>query len=403
MVDDYQDDQFINIPMYRPTIYIQNDRKNCYAPIAEVSRCWASNTPPKFTHDLQENPDAAFLKAATVEELFALLPTLLQLHSEKIPILLLCDHQGHLAELTAELNISFASTSIDSATASGILYGILQRQDELSILRSKVGLMSTLRTTLQDDIDQLNSDLSSAATLQKEFMSSDGEPVHGIYFNTLWRPTGVVSGDMYDITKLDDDHISFFIADAIGHGMQGAMLAMAITKALEGCRTDHNGNYKEPSVVLDILNKSILDRNGSTARFATAMYGVINCKRRTMTIAGAGHPPALWINGTNTPKLLESKGPLLGIFSDADFPQSTIKLESNDRVILYSDGFEDVLELRSKNTDLPPYLQVMFDIGCEHDNIVDGISTILDRQNEHHDDLTMLCLHVGTLVSKRAA
>ena len=122
-----------------------------------------------------------------------------------------------------------------------------------------------------------------------------------------------------------------------------------------------------------------------------------------MTIVGAGHPPALCINGTNTPHLLQSKGPLLGIFSDADFPQSTIKLESNDRVILYSDGFEDVLELRSKNTDLPPYLQVMFDIGCEHDNIVDGISTILDRQNEHHDDLTMLCLHVGTLVSKIAA
>ena len=123
----------------------------------------------------------------------------------------------------------------------------------------------------------------------------------------------------------------------------------------------------------------------------------------TMKIAGAGHPPALWINGTNTPKLLESKGPLLGIFSDADFPQSTIKLQSNDRVILYSDGFEDVLDLRSKKTNLPPYLQVMFDIGCEHDNIVDGISTILDRQSEHHDDLTMLCLHVGTLVSKIAA
>ena len=122
-----------------------------------------------------------------------------------------------------------------------------------------------------------------------------------------------------------------------------------------------------------------------------------------MTIAGAGHPPALWMNGTDAPTLLESQGPLLGIFPDSKFPQTTITLGSDDRIIFYSDGFEDVLELPSKNSNLPPYLQVLFDIGCEHKNIIDGVNTILDRQTAHHDDLTMLCLHAQTHVSRLAA
>ncbi|MBC8202418.1 MAG: serine/threonine-protein phosphatase [Planctomycetes bacterium] len=389
--------------MYRPTIFIQELGATRFQPQIDVARCWAGTAPPKFTKSLSDHPDAAFLHAATVEALLDLLPTLLQLHAENIPILLLCDNQEHLAELTSELDVIVASMRTDGSTASGILYGMLQREDELSILRSKVGLMSTMRTTLQEDIDQLNDDLHSAAMLQQEFMSSHTQAVHSIYFNTLWRPTGVVSGDMYDITKLDDDHISFFIADAIGHGMPAAMLAMAISKALAGCRTNAEGNFTSPSAVLSTLNKAILDRNGDTARFATAMYGVINCKTRSLTIAGAGHPAALWMQGSSGTEILESQGPLLGIFDDAEFPEQTVTIGDDDRVIFYSDGFEDALDECTMKTGLPSHLQSIYNIGCATNNIVAAVEQLLDTKTTHHDDLTMLCLHAPAHVAKIAA
>ncbi len=389
--------------MYRPTIYIKNQSTTVLQLEMDVVRCWAGTTPPKFTNDIADHLDAAFLHAATVEELLDLLPTLLQLHSEKIPVLLLCDNQEHLVELTNELDIIVASASTDMATSSGILYGMLQREDELSVLRSKVGLISTMRTTLQDDIDQINIDLNSAAMLQQEFMACHCEPVHSMYFNTLWRPTGVVSGDMYDITKLDDDHISFFISDAIGHGMPAAMLAMAISKALAGCRIDADGNYTSPSKVLSTLNQAILDRNGNNARFATAMYGVIDCKTRVLTIAGAGHPAALWMKGSCETEMLESEGPLLGIFKETDFPEHTVKIGSDDRVIFYSDGFEDALDTCNIKSGLPAHLQAMYNIGCANDNIVKAIENVLDTKTSHHDDLTMLCLHAPAHVANIAA
>ncbi len=389
--------------MYRPTILIQDQCTPRLKPQIDVGRCWAGPTPPHFTKNIADGPDAALLHASSVEELLELLPTLLQLHAERIPALLLCDHQDYLSELTSSLDIIVANTKIDSATASGILFGLLQREDEVSILRSKIGLMSTMRTSLQEDIDQMNNDLNSAAMLQQEFMSSHTEPVHSIYFNTLWRPTGVVSGDMYDITKLDDDHISFFIADAIGHGMPAAMLAMAISKALAGCRTDALGTFTSPSKVLTTLNQAILDRNGNNARFATAMYGVINCKTRSLTIAGAGHPAALWMQGASKTELLGSEGPLLGIFEGADFPEQTVTIGDDDRVIFYSDGFEDALDESTIKSGLPSHLQAIYNIGCTNENIVKAIGALLDGKTSHHDDLTMLCLHAPAHAANIAA
>jgi serine phosphatase RsbU (regulator of sigma subunit) len=389
--------------MYRPTIFIQANLESQSIQKSDIARSWAGSVAPRFTVNFEDKPDVAFLHADSVEDLLHVLPTLLQLHSESIPTLLLCDNQEHLEDLTVELDITIANTEIKGEAASGILFGMLQREEELAILRSKVGLMSTLRTSLQEDIDQLNDDLTSAAVLQQEFMSTHTDPVHGLYFNTLWHPTGVVSGDMYDITKLDDDHISFFLADAIGHGIPAAMLAMAIAKALAGCRKDRDGNFNEPSAVLNALNHSILDRNATTARFATAMYGVINCKTRTLKIAGAGHPSALWFRESDTPTLLDSKGPLLGIFPDAEFPSETISLGNNDRVLFYSDGFEDALCTNDEASDLPAHIRSFYNIGTKNKNIVAYVEKYLEAKKSHHDDLTMLCLHAPSHVVNLAA
>ncbi|MBC8523648.1 serine/threonine-protein phosphatase [PVC group bacterium] len=388
--------------MYRPTIFIQKKRDDVTAQF-ELSRQWAGIAPPRFTNDFELKPDAAFFRATTSQELLDLLPILLQLHSESIPVLLLCDNQEELSELTSELDIVIASTTTDGPTASGIIFGMLQRQDEVSILRSKVGLMSMMQSNLQEDIDKINEELNSAASLQKEFISSDTSPLHGMHFNALWRPTGVVSGDIYDITKLGDNHISFFIADAIGHGMPAALLSVVLSKTLSSCRTTHEGEFTEPCKVLKVLNEALLDRNGTNARFATAIYGIIDCKTRSLTLAGAGHPPALWIQSNNKTTLLDSKGPLLGVFTDESFVQETVTLGDNDRVVFYSDGFEEVLTANSTTSDLPTHLQAICNFGMKNDNIIESVSNYLNQNAQQTDDLTMLCLHTTSSSVRLAA
>jgi serine phosphatase RsbU (regulator of sigma subunit) len=45
-------------------------------------------------------------------------------------------------------------------------------------------------------------------------------------FTRSSRPAGYVSGDLYDVMRLDEKHVGFYMADAVGHGMPAALLTM---------------------------------------------------------------------------------------------------------------------------------------------------------------------------------
>ncbi|MAI67304.1 MAG: hypothetical protein CMJ26_05455 [Phycisphaerae bacterium] len=365
--------------------------------IADEIMCkWPNGLPPTFSFKATTDCDVAVLFAFTEQEVLELLPRVLELQSSSVPVVLCCDEFGSINELLEDLDITTLACDPNPSVLAGVLFGILQRSEQVSQLRGQVGFVRKLHENLQVDLDLLQDELETAATIQREFMSNEVQEVHGISFSTLWRPASVVSGDMYDITQLDDDHVAFFIADAIGHGISAAMLAMMLTRTLSAHRYNENGKYAEPKEILRHLNAALLERSGNHTRFATAAYGILNCKTNVLTFAGAGHPPALLSRFGATPTLLNSDGPLLGVFETEEFPQQSVQLTAGDTLLLYSDGFEHALgNEECRKNELPTFLQSMHGF-CAHatgdvlDNINSYLNTSLVKSAE--DDLTMICL-----------
>ena len=56
-------------------------------------------------------------------------------------------------------------------------------------------------------------------------------------------------------------------------------------------------------------------------------------------LGGAGHPPPLRLSGSAT-GTVETEGPLLGVFDEAEFDQATFTLDAGQTLLMYSDGFE---------------------------------------------------------------
>ena len=48
-------------------------------------------------------------------------------------------------------------------------------------------------------------------------------------FHTLFRPAGYVS--VYDVMRLDEQRVGFYMADAVGHGVPAALLTMLPNQA----------------------------------------------------------------------------------------------------------------------------------------------------------------------------
>ncbi|MDP7289288.1 MAG: PP2C family protein-serine/threonine phosphatase [Phycisphaerae bacterium] len=192
--------------------------------------------------------------------------------------------------------------------------------------------------------ETLDEEMRLASRLQRDFLPRRMPEIGDARFSVLYRPISFVSGDIYDVARLDETHVGFYIADAVGHGLPAALLTMFIKKALQTKRII--GNTYEiipPDVSLAELNDDICSQDLSSCNFCTAVYCVLDTESLTLTYARAGHPAPVLVRSDGSLESLESEGCLLGVFDDAQFEARQISLEPGDRVVLYTDGACDSL------------------------------------------------------------
>ena len=213
-------------------------------------------------------------------------------------------------------------------------------QTEIDALKSELNLMRRRDETLKFYMTRLDEELRLAARLQQDFLPKTLPQVGPVHFHVLFRPAGYVSGDLYDILRLDEKHVAFFLVDAVGHGMPAALLTMFIKRALV-CKEVGSAGYRlvPPAESLQRVNDALVEQHLSAATFATALYGVIDTETLILTLATAGHPAPLLVRGEAMTDL-EVEGSLLGIFEHETYRSSTLQLQSGDRLLVYSDGVE---------------------------------------------------------------
>ena len=220
------------------------------------------------------------------------------------------------------------------------LNGLASRQPEVDELRTELRSLRRFQGGMSGEMDRLHDELQLAAAVQMESLPSRMPVVPNVDFQVLFRPCGYVSGDIYDVQRLDEHHVGFFIADAVGHGVPAALMTMIIGRSIITKRVIGDSyELVPPGEVLRHLNEAMLTHQGSSSRFATAVYGLLDCRDRTVSLASAGHPPAIRIRNGEA-RAVEGGGPLLGVFSCDEFHQTTFQLRPDEVLVLYSDGFE---------------------------------------------------------------
>ena len=252
------------------------------------------------------------------------------------------ENQTRIKHFMQAEGILCETSSITPQEASIILRTLAQRQPALHRLNTELRLSEITINGVQSEVSKLHEELQTAASIQREYLPVGTPEIDGVDLGIIYRPASYVSGDIYDITQLDEHRSAFFLADAVGHGVPAALMTMVISQGLR--KMDGSGasaKVVEPEDALRRLNNTMAEHKGENARFATAMYAVYDKSTNEVTIAGAGHPPALVIRAeSGTTEMVDSEGPLLGIFADVEFPQKTIKLNDGDVLVFYSDGFE---------------------------------------------------------------
>ena len=190
-------------------------------------------------------------------------------------------------------------------------------------------------------VDNLTEQLRLAGLVQQDFLPTQLPNTDKIKWATVFLPAEWVSGDIYNVVRIDEKHIGFYVADVVGHGMPAALLTIFLKQALVMRATvDNTYHIFSPAEVMRNLNKRMATQKLSGYQFATCCYCLLNIETLELTYARAGHPYPVFVRPTEQPKQLEVRGSLLGVFKDADYAEDKIQLQPGDKILLYSDGAE---------------------------------------------------------------
>ncbi|TGK28104.1 hypothetical protein EHQ12_13290 [Leptospira gomenensis] len=209
--------------------------------------------------------------------------------------------------------------------------------------------LSEERQTIEDLMTRLNKsfqiikkDLSTATRIQKSILPSGFDQYQDVLVCAEYFPRDEVGGDLYDVARLGDGTYRFFLADATGHGVQGALITMAIKVNYEFVK--YSG--KSPGEILEILNTEFISKFRSLNLYYTCILADLDLKKGILRYSSAGHPEQILLQGRE-PHKLPKTGRMIGLSPTSIYRDKILKIDAGDKLFLFSDGlFEEQNEER---------------------------------------------------------
>jgi len=252
-----------------------------------------------------------------------------------------------------------------------ILLRIKERHDTLSARTAEV---HRVNKRLQAAYQQIDLELELARRIQESFLPQTLPVLPRVRFAVKYKPCGRVGGDFYDVFRLDEHHLGFYVADAMGHGVPASLLTVFVKKGVKAKEiTGNDYRLVPPNEVLERLNRDLIDQALSENPFITIAYVLFNMQDRVLRFSRAGHPYPLYLPREGPPRLWQIEGSLLGVF-DIQYRLQTHTLQPGDKVLLYTDGMD----------------------AAGFDNQPLGVSSLVAAAGRHRD------LAIGDLVDRLA-
>ena len=201
------------------------------------------------------------------------------------------------------------------------------------------------RERLEEKNKEIVDSINYAKRIQDAMMTSEGYRKSVIPKSfTFFKPKDVVSGDFYWVFKDKDENIFFTVADCTGHGVPGAFMSMIGTSLLNEIIVEKG--IKETNKILDEMRALIIkslnqDDNDDQKDGMDISICKLNLKKKSLEFSGAHNPLLVASNGEIKTYKGDSQAVGLETLNIKPFSKHTLKLQKNDMIYIYSDGYQD--------------------------------------------------------------
>ncbi len=297
--------------------------------------------------------------------------------------------------------IGFAS-GLSADELAGRLSAMCTLREPLSRLRSEIDELRRREQLSSSSASHFGEQLRLASQIQRDLLPDPPPRIRGVELSTLYLPADHVSGDIYDVQRLDESHVGLSVADATGHGMPAALLTMFIKRTMRGKETYSSAYRLIPeSDVLELLNRELLEASLTQCHFVTALYATYCEETRKLRWARGGGPYPILIRPGLPPQQIRSEGTLLGVLDELDLEPVELTLQPGDVVILHTDGLDSLLLDRTRSSAYDDITETPWFKSLGSETLADHLAEIRDRVQTGRqpdwvvDDVTVLALEIN--------
>jgi sigma-B regulation protein RsbU (phosphoserine phosphatase) len=283
-----------------------------------------------------------------------------------------------------------------------------KRDDEIKTLVDSFNHMSselkvkdeTIRQNLaaikkKNDIAQF--ELNIAQKIQASVLPAQKDVGH-VRWLVEYQPLYTVSGDYYDILRLEDGSVALFIGDASGHGVPAAFLTI-MAKIYFSSLVE---KIKDPAQLLQHISELMAGYLEMEGLYMTGFYMRIYPDNRA-EYCNCIHPtPLILRKATGELEQLKSTGFYIGMINEDGKKNETksVQLYPGDRLVLYSDGITEAKNAQKKMYSLDRFsevLRVHKDESSENLRkiLLESLKSYLDGV-PLNDDLTLLIAEIAS-------
>src|ERR1700722_4885734 len=203
------------------------------------------------------------------------------------------------------------------------------------------------------------------------------------------------SAAIANFIPLKNDRLALIIGDASGKGLAAALMIANVQSSL---RTAALFTGDDLAALFKVVNHQAYT-SSSEDRYATLFYGVLDGSTRTLRYVNAGHNPPVVMRRDGTMTSLETGGAPVGLFADSEYVEGSVKLETGDVLIAFTDGLTEATNQKGQEWGVHGLLKAAaLGAQCFPDAkaLVDSIYHSMDEFSKGHqtDDATLAVVRV---------
>lgn len=235
-------------------------------------------------------------------------------------------------------------------------------------------------------------ELKIAREIQQSFLPDLKELALSLDLSCRNIPAREVSGDFYDVIRLDGAKTGIMIGDVSGKGVPASLY---MVRAISDSRFLAPRNSNPANLLTELNNR--LARDSRFGIFTTLLYLVVDAQDKSIQYASAGHHPIIRRQASSgaLEALKGDSGMPLGLFENAEYALNVFKADKGDTFFLYTDGITEARNAAGEEFELTRLKQAVAEPAQNSQAYADRIFHALKeftRGAEQHDDITLVAL-----------